>query len=36
MIDETSRGFWDPEAIETFMLMLESEGAEVAADAACG
>jgi putative two-component system response regulator len=35
MIDETTRGFWDPEAIETFMLMLESEGVEVAADAAC-
>jgi putative two-component system response regulator len=36
MVDETNHGFWDPEAFEAFVLMLESEGAGCVADAACG
>ena len=36
MVDETNHGSWDPEAFEAFVLMLESEGADCVADAACG
>jgi len=36
MVDETNHGFWDPEAFEAFVLMLESEGDDRLADAACG
>jgi putative two-component system response regulator len=36
MIDETTRGFWDPEPVEAFMRMLESEGVDCVAEAACG
>jgi putative nucleotidyltransferase with HDIG domain len=36
MVDETNHGFWDPEAFEAFVLMLESDGAGCAAAAACG
>jgi len=36
MVDETNHGFWDPEAFEAFVLMLETEGDDRLADAACG
>ena len=36
MVDETNHGFWDPEAFEAFVLMLECEGDDRLADAACG
>jgi putative two-component system response regulator len=36
MVDETNHGFWDPEAFEAFVLMLETEGDGRLADAACG
>ena len=36
MVDETNHGFWDPEAFEAFVIMVESESSDCVAGAACG